>query len=106
MRRRRTALGSLLATPGLATGAWAQAWPERSLRIINPFLPGGSNATAARIFRPRLQAILGRLVVVDHRAGAWGSVAFTVGARAQPDGHPWILANVHVQYRDHPQPYA
>ena len=53
--RRRTALGSLLATPALATGTWAQAWPERPVRIIIPFPPGGSNDTVARIIQPRLQ---------------------------------------------------
>ncbi len=91
--RRRTAMGSLLAAPALATGAWAQAWPERPVRIVIPFPPGGSNDTVARILQPRLQEILGRPVVVDNRAGASGSVASTEVARAQPDGHTWILAN-------------
>jgi len=83
----------LLATPALAAGAWAQAWPERPVRIIIPFPPGGSNDTVARILQPRLQEILGRLIVVDNRAGASGSVASTETARAQPDGHTWMLAN-------------
>lgn len=90
---RRTALGSLLASPALATGAWAQNWPERPVRIIVPFPPGGSNDTVARILQPRLQEILGRPIVVDNRAGASGSVASTETARAQPDGHTWMLAN-------------
>ena len=91
--RRRTALGSLLATPALATGARAQAWPERPVRIIIPFPPGGSNDTVARILQPRLQEILGRPIIVDNRAGASGSVAATEAARAAPDGHTWMLAN-------------
>jgi tripartite-type tricarboxylate transporter receptor subunit TctC len=93
LMHRRTALGSLLATPVLATGAWAQAWPERPVRVVIPFPPGGSNDTVARILQPRLQEILGRPVVVDNRAGASGSVASTEVARAQPDGHTWMLAN-------------
>ena len=84
--RRRTALGSLLATPALATGAWAQAWPERPVRIIIPFPPGGSNDTVARIIQPRLQEILGRQITVHNRGGASASVGSTETARAQPDG--------------------
>jgi len=63
------------------------------VRIIIPFPPSGSNDTVARILQPRLQEILGRLIVVDNRAGASGSVASTETARAQPDGHTWMLAN-------------
>jgi len=91
--RRRTALGSLLATPALATGAWAQAWPERPARIIIPFPPGGSNDTVARIIQPRLQEILGRQIMVHNRGGASASVGSTETARAQPDGYTWLLAN-------------
>jgi len=91
--RRRTALGSLLATPALATASWAPAWPESPVRFIIPFPPGGSNDTLARILPPRLQEILGRPIVEDNRPGALGSVASTEAARAQPDGHTWILAN-------------
>lgn len=90
---RRTALGSLIATPLLAAPALAQSWPERPVRIIIPFPPGGSNDTVARIVQPRLQEILGRPIVVDNRAGASGSVASGETARAQPDGHTWMLAN-------------
>ncbi|MBY0338967.1 MAG: tripartite tricarboxylate transporter substrate binding protein [Acetobacteraceae bacterium] len=94
---RRTVLGSLLATPALTggpvAGARAQSWPERPVRIIVPFPPGGSNDTVARIIQPRLQEILGRPVVVDNRGGASGSVGSTETARAAPDGHTWLLAN-------------
>lgn len=69
---RRTALGSMLAVPALAAPAYAQSWPERPVRIIVPYPPGGSNDTVARIVQPRLQEILGKPVVVDNRAGASG----------------------------------
>lgn len=90
---RRTALGSMLAVPTLAAPAFAQSWPDRPVRIIVPYPPGGSNDTVARIVQPRLQEILGRPVVVDNRAGASGSVGSSETARAQPDGHTWLLAN-------------
>jgi len=62
------------------------------VRIIIPFPPGGSSDTVARILQPRLQEILGRPIALDNRAGASGSVASTEAARAQPDGHTWMLA--------------
>ncbi|WP_424814032.1 tripartite tricarboxylate transporter substrate binding protein [Roseococcus sp. YIM B11640] len=90
---RRTALGSLLAVPALAAPALAQAWPDRPIRIIVPYPPGGSNDTVARIVQPRLQEILGRPIIVDNRAGASGSVGSSETARSAPDGYTWLLAN-------------
>lgn len=79
---------------GLAAPAFAQnGWPERAVRILVPFPPGGSNDTVARIIQPRLTEILGKPVVVDNRAGASGSVGSSETARAAPDGHTWLLAN-------------
>lgn len=83
-----------LLAAGLAAPALAQApWPERPVRIVVPFPPGGSNDTVARIIQPRLQEILGRPIVVDNRAGASGSVGSNETARAAPDGYTWLLAN-------------
>lgn len=90
--RRRTLLGGLgagLAMPALGQGAW----PDRPIRIIVPFPPGGSNDTVARILQPRMQEILGRPIVVENRAGASGSVGNGEAARAAPDGNTWLLAN-------------
>lgn len=90
---RRAVLGSMLAVPALAAPAIAQSWPDRPVRIIIPYPPGGSNDTVARIVQPRLQEILGKPVVVDNRAGGSGSIASSETNRAPPDGHTWMLAN-------------
>jgi tripartite-type tricarboxylate transporter receptor subunit TctC len=90
---RRTILGSVLAAPALSSAGAQGAWPERPVRIVVPFPPGGSNDTVARILQPRLQEVLGRPVVVDNRGGASGSVGSSEVARAAPDGHAWLLAN-------------
>ncbi len=92
MPSRRAAFALSLASPGLAL-AQNGAWPERPIRIIVPFPPGGSNDTVARILQPRLQELLGKPVIVDNRAGGSGSVGSSETARAQPDGHTWVLAN-------------
>ncbi len=95
MRRRQIGFAAgALATPWLLPGgALGQSFQERPIRIIVPFPPGGSNDTVARIVQPRLQEILGRNILVDNRAGASGAVGSTETARAQPDGHTWLLAN-------------
>jgi tripartite-type tricarboxylate transporter receptor subunit TctC len=84
-----------LAAPGLlrGTAAAAQGWPDRPVRIVVPYPPGGSNDTVARIIQPRLTEILGKPVIVENRAGASGSVGTTETARAAPDGYTWCLAN-------------
>jgi tripartite-type tricarboxylate transporter receptor subunit TctC len=84
-------LGAGLALPALGQGTGA--WPDRPIRIIVPYPPGGSNDTVARILQPRMQEILGRPIVVENRAGASGSVGAGETARAVPDGHTWLLAN-------------
>ncbi|MDO9499042.1 tripartite tricarboxylate transporter substrate binding protein [Falsiroseomonas sp.] len=93
--QRRTLLAvptaALLATPWIARAQGA--WPDRPVRIIVPFPPGGSNDTVARILQPKLTELLGRPVVVENRAGASGSVGSSETARAAPDGHTWLLAN-------------
>ncbi|WP_431282551.1 Bug family tripartite tricarboxylate transporter substrate binding protein [Humitalea sp. 24SJ18S-53] len=94
MQRRTLLAGPLAASLALPSIGRAQgAWPERPVRIVVPFPPGGSNDTVARIIQPRLQELLGRPIVVDNRAGASGSVGSTETARAAPDGYTWLLAN-------------
>lgn len=95
MQRRTLIATSLagLALPALASAQGTGAWPERPIRIIVPFPPGGSNDVVARLLQPRMQEILQRPIVVDNRAGASGSVGNGEAARAAPDGHTWLLAN-------------
>jgi tripartite-type tricarboxylate transporter receptor subunit TctC len=91
--KRRTLLalaGGTLAAPGVRAQG---AWPDRPVRFVIPFPPGGSNDTVARILQPRLQEILGRPIVIDNRGGASGSVGAGEAARAAPDGYTWALVN-------------
>lgn len=92
MNRRRllalTAAG--LAAPGYLRAQGA--WPERPVRVIVPFPPGGSVDTIARLFQNKLAEGLGRPVVIENRGGAAGSIGATEAARAQPDGYTWLLA--------------
>jgi len=81
--RRRAALALGLALPGLAR---AQAFPDRPLRLIVPFPPGGPVDTAARIVAQAMGPLLGQGVVVENRSGAGGSVGIDALAKSAPDG--------------------
>ncbi len=86
---RRTAL-LLLATPAIAQPAWR---PERSVRIVVPFPPGGSNDVIARPLADRLQGRLGQAVVIENRPGAGGAIGAQQVAQAQPDGHTLMVTS-------------
>ncbi|MGG5810138.1 Bug family tripartite tricarboxylate transporter substrate binding protein [Falsiroseomonas sp. CW058] len=92
-RRALPALGAaLLAAPRLAR---AQAgWPDRPVRVIVPFTPGGSTDILARALSAELQEVLGQPFVVENRGGAGGTVGSEVVARAAPDGHTLMMGHI------------
>lgn len=70
--------------------AIAQSWPNRPLRLVVPYVPGGATDLVSRIVGEQLTARLGQQVVVDNRPGATGTIAFTGVAEASPDGYTLI----------------
>jgi tripartite-type tricarboxylate transporter receptor subunit TctC len=79
-----------LAMPAVVR-AQVSGWPDRPLRLIVPWAPGGSTDTVARIFQPRLQEVLGKPVVIENRGGASGAIGAGEAARAPADGYAWCL---------------
>ena len=71
----------------------ADTYPQRPLRFIVPFPPGGANDIVARLLGPKLTERLGQQIVVDNRPGASGTIALELTARAQPDGYTFIVGN-------------
>jgi tripartite-type tricarboxylate transporter receptor subunit TctC len=76
-------LGTLLA----ATGAMAQSYPSKPVRIIVPFPAGGAVDTLARMVGAKLSESFGQPVIIENRAGAGGNIASDVVAKSEPDGH-------------------
>ena len=83
----------VLCLLGAAT-ADAQQYPNRPIRLIVGYPPGGPADITARLVAPYLTEALGQQIVIDNRAGAGGTVAATLTARAEPDGYTIsIVAN-------------
>jgi len=90
--QRRLLLG--LTAAGLAAPSILRAqgaWPDRPVRIIVPWAPGGSTDTIARLFQQRLGAALGQPIVIENRGGASGAIGAAEAARAAPDGSTWMF---------------
>jgi tripartite-type tricarboxylate transporter receptor subunit TctC len=68
-------------------GPAAGAYPDRPIRLLVSFPPGGSSNAMARIVQPELERLLGQPVVIENRAGAGGMIAIDAVAKATPDGY-------------------
>lgn len=84
--RRRFVLGAV-AAPFVARSAWGQGFPNRPLRIVVGFPPGGGIDILARLMAPKMSERLGQPVIVDNRPGANGQIATQAVAQADADGH-------------------
>jgi tripartite-type tricarboxylate transporter receptor subunit TctC len=81
----------LAAAPGRAA---ADDYPSRSIRLIIPFPPGGSNDVVGRIIANQLGRSLGQQVFVDNRSGAGGVVGSDLAAKATPDGYTLLVVSI------------
>ena len=84
--RGRACLG-LMLLPLFAGQAFAQAWPQKPIRVMIGFAAGGTPDFAIRILAPKMGESLGQPVIVENRPGAGASTAMEVAARAPADGH-------------------
>ncbi len=87
LRKFTQRLATLLVIATLAGNALAQAYPNKPIRIIVPFPPGGGNDVIARLVGQKLSERLGQAVVIDNRGGGNGAIGLAALAQAAPDGY-------------------
>lgn len=78
----------------LAAGVQAQSkYPNRPIRLLTPFAPGGGSDLLARLIGPPVTEVLGQPIIVDNRPGGGGTLGAGIAARAEPDGYTLILVS-------------
>ena len=90
------AIVSLLAAPLVGAQSAAQSFPNKPIRFVVPFPPGGGNDILARALAPKMSEILGQQVVIDNRAGAGGNIGADFVAKSPPDGYTIVIASNQV----------
>lgn len=88
----RMLAGALLALAAWALPAAAQTYPDRPVRIVVPFAPGGTNDVLARIIAQHLSDRLGQQFFIENKAGAGGNVGADLVAKSAPDGYTLLFA--------------
>ncbi len=83
---------ALLALAGVPDAA-AQKWPEKSVRIVTPFAPGGGTDVFARILAQRFSEVFGQQFIVDNRPGAGSTTGTEFVARSPADGHTLLMTS-------------
>lgn len=95
MRMFRVVEVALLAVACAAPMALqAQTWPDRPVKLIVPFPPGGTGDLLGRLAAKEMATLLGQPVVVENRAGAGGAIGSDAAAKSAPDGYTLVLSNV------------
>jgi tripartite-type tricarboxylate transporter receptor subunit TctC len=92
IKRRTSLLCLALALGGLPGAALAQ-YPDKPIRLVVPYAPGGTTDIMARTLQEPLSKILGQTVIVDNKAGAAGAIGTAQVAHAAPDGYTLIFGN-------------
>lgn len=77
--------------PAVAQTSAAAAWPDRAIRVVLPFPPGGPSDMVMRLAAEKMQPVLKQAIVIDNKPGAGGNLGSAEVARAAPDGYTWLF---------------
>ncbi len=100
MSRSRILLVLYLVAAGFSPAAYPQKYPERPIRLIVPFAPGGTSDLLGRVVGAKLAEALGQTVVVDNRGGAGGSLGAALAAQAPADGYTLLVPHVGLAFNE------
>ena len=78
--------------------AWAQKWPEKPVRIVTPFAPGGGTDVFARILAQRLSEVFAQQFIVENRPGAGSTIGTEHVARSAPDGYTYLMTSASYSF--------
>jgi tripartite-type tricarboxylate transporter receptor subunit TctC len=95
-------LGALVLSAALALAA---GYPEKPVRLIVPYPPGGGNDTISRLLAPKFTESTGQQLIIDNRPGAGTTIGTALAARAAPDGYTIVMSSV-ATHAMAPQLYA
>lgn len=90
--RRGLTWGLTLLALSATTAALAQSWPQKPIKVIAPYPPGGPSDLVMRTAAERIQAILKHPIVIENMPGAGGNIGAAAVARAAPDGYTFLIA--------------
>lgn len=94
MTRTLSTLLAALFCSGYAAVAQAQNYPERPVRLVVPFAPGGTSDLVGRVISERIGEYLGQPMIVDNRGGAGSTLGTGIVARAAPDGYTLLVCHI------------
>jgi tripartite-type tricarboxylate transporter receptor subunit TctC len=89
-------IAAALLAAGLAGGVHAQAFPSKPIKIVIPFVAGGSSDIVGRAIGSKFSELLGQPAIVENRPGANGSIAAEYVAKADPDGYTVLVGSIGV----------
>jgi len=87
-------IAGALATAMMVAGPALAAYPDKPVRIIVPFVPGGSSDITARTIAPGMEKVLGQTVIVENKPGANGAIAAQALKNAKPDGYTLMVGSI------------
>src|SRR6266536_5162710 len=96
MNRREVLAGGLSALPAAMLAPRSLAYPDRAIRLIVPFSPGGATDVVGRLWAEKMKPLIGT-VVTENRGGGGGVTGAAEVARAQPDGHTFLFGKTSTQ---------
>jgi len=91
--------------PCAAGVVWSQTFPDKPVRVIVPFPPGGANDIVSRIVFAKLSEQMGQQFIIENRAGAGGTIGTAVVAQSKPDGYT-LLIQTAVSHVSNPHLYS
>jgi tripartite-type tricarboxylate transporter receptor subunit TctC len=89
-----TVIAAATLSQGAPQGALAAQWPERPVRMMVGFAPGGGTDATARAIAPKMGELLGQQIIVDNRPGATGNIATDITAKSSPDGYTILMGTI------------